>query len=250
MNWWAVAFAWTVVVAYMTLVYVLAMKTRDNSIVDIAYGIAFVLLSFSTGILFGQFNLLQCFLVLMILIWAVRLSGYIMIRKKGEDWRYKKWRKEWGKTFYWRSYLQVYLLQGTFVVVVGLPVVAIMTSNVNFSIISAVGILVWVVGLVFESVGDWQLYSFKKSGGKGVFTQGLWKYTRHPNYFGEALVWWGIYILAIPVGWWLVISPIVLTYFLLRVSGVTMLETKYEGDKEYQRYRKRTNAFIPWPPRN
>jgi steroid 5-alpha reductase family enzyme len=137
---------------------------------------------------------------------------------------------------------------------VSAPLLAVSTSpGVALGMVDVVGVAVWTVGFLFEAVGDWQLLQFKRKRAEpaAIMTQGLWKYTRHPNYFGEALLWWGMFLIGLgsPHGWWALVSPVLLTFLLLRVSGVSMLEKKYDGSTEYGRYKARTNAFLPWLPR-
>jgi steroid 5-alpha reductase family enzyme len=191
----------------------------------------------------------------MVGLWALRLSGYIWLRKQGhgEDPRYQAWRQDWGKWVVIRSLVQVFLVQGSLLSVISVPAQQVMIlGEVALTAVSGLGVLIWLTGLVYETVADWQLWRFKRdpqSKGK-VFDQGLWRYSRHPNYFGETLVWWGICLLAVSlgVGWWVVIGPLTITFLLLKVSGVTLLEKRYHGNKSYQSYQRRTSPFIPWWP--
>jgi steroid 5-alpha reductase family enzyme len=190
-------------------------------------------------------------------LWGLRLSIHIYARNKGkqEDFRYKQWRAEWGKTFYWRSFLQVFLLQGIILLIIISPIIFSSTVPVqNFSVATIVGIVLWGVGFFFQVVGDYQLKEFSKQrkSRDEIIQTGLWKYSRHPNYFGEILMWWSIYFIVLPVdnSWWFIISPITITYLLLYVSGVPLLEAKYKGNKAFESYQQRTNAVFPWFPRN
>lgn len=241
---------------YKTIVFLLALKKKDNSIVDIAWGLGFVGVAILTFFLKEGWTTRQILVSGLVFIWGTRLAIHIAIRNKGkgEDFRYAKWRKEWGRWFLLRSYFQVFMLQGVFLLVISLPIVFVNFSDgPGLSLTDFLGVGVWGVGFIFEAVGDYQLKRFKKrpeNKGK-IITTGLWKYTRHPNYFGEVAIWWGIFLLALPVknGWFAILCPLLITFLLLRVSGVTMLEKKYAGNAEFEAYAKKTNAFFPWFPK-
>jgi len=243
--------------AYMVVVFVWATIIKDNSIVDIGWGLGFVVVA-ATGLwLHPEPTMYHFVLLAMVAIWAVRLSGYIYNRNKntGEDYRYAQWRKEWGKYVVVRAFFQVFMLQGMFMYIIALPILVVMASPVTtLTWVSVVGGLIWLVGFLFEAIGDQQKSAFKANPANKnrIMQSGLWRYTRHPNYFGEALLWWGIFVYAIPAGlWWLaIISPVVLTFLLTKVSGVAMLEKKYKGNQEFEDYARRTSAFIPWKPGN
>jgi steroid 5-alpha reductase family enzyme len=242
---------------YMSAWFVLALLKKDNSLADIAWGLGFVLLA---GLTLGRRSgdAVRPFLVSgLVLIWGIRLALHIFTRnrKRGEDFRYAEWRAKWGRSFVLRSYLQVFILQGIFLLIISLPVVLINASpeQKRIGLLDLTGAFVWLAGFVFECVGDWQLARFKRDPADKtqVMTKGLWKYTRHPNYFGEAVMWWGLFLLALQArqGWLAVASPLLITFLLLRVSGVPMLEKKYAGNAEFQEYARRTNVFIPWFPK-
>jgi steroid 5-alpha reductase family enzyme len=192
-------------------------------------------------------------------LWGLRLSLYILARKWGkpEDWRYAQWRSEWMQQgydyFMARSLLQIFLLQGVFMMLVAMPIVALYLDGAGLVLPIIIGTLVWLVGFLFESIGDLQLYLFKQHPGNKdkIMTSGLWRFTRHPNYFGEVTQWWGLWLLTLGTTWWwaALISPIVITFLILKVSGITMLEKKYAGNPEFQAYKQRTSAFLPWIPR-
>ncbi len=240
---------------FMTVLFLIAQAIKNNSIADIGWGIGFILIAFAGIITSENHAPRQLLLGAMVLCWGLRLAIYIFIRNKGktEDYRYRQWREEWGKHIVWRSFLQVFMLQGILMLLSALPLIVVNaypTESITW--IDAAGFLVWCVGFYFEAVGDYQLMQFKKqphSKGK-IMTRGLWKYSRHPNYFGEALLWWGIFIVSISAGnWWIsIVSPLLITFLLLKVSGVVMLEKKYEGNAEFETYAKRTSAFIPRLP--
>lgn len=240
----------------MSLWFALAFVKKDNGIADVAWGLGFVLIACFLYSQSDNTSARQILINLMVAAWGLRLAVYIFIRnkaKKGEDFRYKNWRKEWGDNWIWRSFLQVFMLQGGIMLLVSLPIMAVnYDSHSPLHFLDFIAIVLFIIGLYFESVADYQLYQFKKDpANKGkIMTTGLWQYSRHPNYFGEMLLWWGIYLLAISTNYWLIalISPILLTYLLTRVSGVPMLENRYKNDPDYQAYVQRTSAFIPRPP--
>jgi len=250
-------FAILVLLVFMSLVFCLAMVLADNSIVDIAYGLAFVLVGWSTFLVYGGGQARQWLALVLVSLWGLRLAGHIFLRKRGEageDSRYRKWRKEWGDSFVWRSFLQVFMLQGGVVFLVALPLLLVIRDpGGSPGWLAAIGAAVWLAGFVFEAVGDWQLLRFKNNpANQGrIMQEGLWQYTRHPNYFGEATLWWGIWLIALPVpfGVLAVVSPVLIDFLLLKVSGIPMLEEKYRGNPEFEAYRRRTNTFFPWFPR-
>ncbi|MFC1724835.1 DUF1295 domain-containing protein [candidate division KSB1 bacterium] len=242
---------------YMTAFFLSAVKLKDNSIVDIGWGIGFILISMLNLFLSENISAGQVTVAVLIAIWGLRLAVHIFIRNrgKGEDFRYAKWRKDWGRTFYIRSYLQVFILQGIIMLFIAYPVMLINAfPKQGFNTFLLAGVLIWLTGFFFEAVGDYQLFHFqkniKKKPGEFIAT-GLWKYTRHPNYFGEAVLWWGIFIIVLPAtyGWTALISPMLINYLLLKVSGVALLEKKYIDNRDYQVYAERTSMFFPWFPK-
>jgi len=241
---------------YMTIVFLFALRKKNNSIVDIAWGLGFIGVAVLTFFLKEGWTMRHVLLSGLVLIWGMRLAIHIAIRNRGrgEDFRYAKWRKEWGRWFVLRSYFQVFMLQGVLLFFISLPIVFVnFSGGPDLSLLDFLGVGVWGVGFIFEAVGDYQLKLFKKKPeNKGkIITTGLWKYTRHPNYFGEAAMWWGLFLISLSVenGWTTIISPLLITFLLLRVSGVAMLEKKYAGNAEFEAYAKRTNAFFPWFPK-
>lgn len=240
---------------YMSFWFVISIFKKRNDIADIAWGIGFVLLSWSGGVLSGL-NLRSLIVNSLITVWGLRLAWHIYLRNhnKPEDYRYQTWRKEW-KLFYLRSYFQIYLLQGLLLYLIVLPVLFINQSSIlNLQFLDVLGLMVWVLGFYFESVGDYQLKQFVTNpANKGkLMDQGLWRYSRHPNYFGEVTQWWGIFIvsLSIPAGFITIIGPVTITLLILFVSGVPLLEKKYAGRKDFEEYKKHTSIFIPLPPKN
>jgi steroid 5-alpha reductase family enzyme len=245
-----------IVFIYMTIMFILAMIVKDNSIADTAWGIGFIVVAVATFFLVSGFALRQVIATLLVLIWGIRLAVRIFLRNwgKGEDWRYRKWREDWGKFFVIRSYLQVFILQGIILIINIMPVLAINTyGTMKLIWLDFLGIAVWVVGFLFESVGDLQLDRFiedPKNRGK-IIDRGLWRYTRHPNYFGEVTMWWGLFImaLAVPWGWVSVIGPVTITLMILFVSGIPLTEKAMAKNPAFAAYKKRTSVFFPWFPK-
>ncbi len=245
-----------ILLCYMSGWFILSIIKQRNDIADVAWGLGFILMTVCALFLSPDISPLDVLISGLVTLWGGRLAWHIHRRNKGksEDYRYAKWRKDWGKWFYRRSYLQVYLLQGIFLYIIVLPVVySILSPGPNLTWLSIAGLLVWIIGFTFESVGDAQLASFlKDENNKGHLMQkGLWHYTRHPNYFGEVTQWWGLWLVAlsIPGGLFTIVSPLTITILILFVSGIPLLETKMEQHPEFAQYKKTTSKFIPWFPR-
>ena len=234
--------------------FIVSLIKKRNDIADIFWGIGFVLVAWTSFLFSDNLNYHSLLVNILVTIWGVRLALHIGLRNrgKGEDFRYKAWRESWGKTFFIRSYLQVFILQGFLLFVISLPIIFVNQQNAEFSVFSAIGLVIWTIGFLFEAIGDYQLRQFtKNTANKGKIIQnGLWKYTRHPNYFGEVVLWQGIFFFALPFGFWTIISPITITLLILYVSGIPLLEKKYENNAEFMEYKKRTSAFFPMPPKN
>jgi steroid 5-alpha reductase family enzyme len=241
--------------------WAISLAIGDVSIVDPVWGPAFVVVALvclvvgdaDTGagaarrwIMFG-----------MTAIWGLRLGGYLLARKlrdPGEDRRYGKMREQRGDRFPLYSLVVIFLLQGLLVLVVSLPLQVAAEHATSLDWIVWIGIASWAVGLFFESVGDEQMRRFKArqdSSGQ-VMDEGLWRYTRHPNYFGDFCVWWGLWLVALGAGgtWWTVVGPLVMSFLLIKGSGAALLEKDIgERRPQYKDYIKRTSAFVPLPPR-
>lgn len=238
-----------VVLTFMHLVMLIAFLKKDNGIVDVFWGLGFTTVAVFVHLYYPHpYSWLT---MLLVAIWGFRLAIHIGVRntqKKVEDWRYANWRKEWGKWFYIRSYLQVFLLQGFFMWIILLPVLQRPGAE-SLYWYQYLGIALWLFGLLWESIGDWQLFQFKKDPkNKGkILTKGLWALSRHPNYFGEAVLWWGIVLFVLPWGLWYLslLGAITITYLLTRVSGVPFLEWKYRDNPAYLEYIRTTPAFVP-----
>lgn len=239
---------------YYSILFVIGVRCKKHSIVDIAWGFGFVIIGIYTYIMSPEQNLRSTIVTVLTLLWGIRLSYHIGKRNIGkpEDFRYIQLAKKWGTRWVvLKAFLHVYLLQLIILYLVALPVIIINTySETSFKLLDYIGITVWIVGYLFEVIGDYQLKDFKSNdNNKGkIIKIGLWRYTRHPNYFGESVMWIGIYILSLSVkfGIYTIISPVLITYLLIYVSGVAMLEKKYDNNKEYKQYKNETNAFFPW----
>ena len=236
--------------ALMTLLWLYSLRIKNASIVDIFWGTGFVInawLYFALAEGFSQRNLLFAILVT---IWGLRLSIYIFRRNHGkpEDFRYQAWREENGPRWWWWSWFQVFALQGVILWIVSFPLLAAMKNGpANWTIFDGLGFLIWLIGFAFEAGGDYQLAQFKANpANKGkLLTTGFWALTRHPNYFGDATVWWGYFLFALPGGAWTIFSPALMTFLLMRVSGVAMLEKTMKIKPGYETYMQNTPAFFP-----
>ena len=239
---------------YMNIWFVIAVLMKRNDVADIAWGLGFVIMSWIAFSL-SQYSERSLLVNGLVTIWGVRLTWHIARRnlKKPEDHRYAAWRQEWNY-FYLRSYLQVFMLQGLFLYVILVPVLLIHASVPRpLTPLDGAGVLIWFIGFFFESVADRQLRHFLKDPahrGK-IMDQGLWAYSRHPNYFGEVVQWWGIFLLALslPHGYVTIFGPLLITCLILFVSGIPMLEQKYAGRADFEAYKKHTSVFVPLPKR-
>ncbi len=245
--------------ALVFLLWLLSLALKNASIVDIFWGLGFVVVAWICYFHAPGFAPRKILLTTLVTIWGLRLSVYLFFRNhgKGEDYRYQSLRKRIGKNFPLVSLFVVFVFQGVLIWLISLPIQAAAASPFpdKFTTFDILGTFFWTVGLIFEAVGDWELARFKSdpnNQGK-VMDRGLWKYTRHPNYFGDALLWWGIFCIAlsVPNGWWTVMSPIVMTTLLMKISGVALLEKTLKKTKpQYAEYVRRTNAFLPWFPKS
>lgn len=253
-----------VIAGAMLLLWLVSLAVRDASIVDIFWGPGFVLVAWSVFAwaaahdLPGGGSARRLLLAALVTVWGLRLGLHLAARNlgKGEDYRYVAMREKAGGRFWLVSLGKVFLLQGLLMWVVSLPLQGgqLPSAPDRVGVLALAGAAVWAVGLFFESVGDWQLARFKAdpaNRGK-VMDRGLWRFTRHPNYFGDFLVWWGLYLVALdaPGTWWTIAGPLLMTFLLLKGSGVAVLE-KTIGTRRpgYEEYVRRTSAFFPRPPR-
>lgn len=247
-----------IVVIGATILWLISVAIKNASIVDLCWGLGFVIINLFMWIYSPNSTPRQTIVTLLVTLWGVRLSAFLTWRNvgKGEDFRYQKFRADYGAhRYWWFSFFQVFLLQGVILWIVALPLagVHLFKNNSSLNIIDYLAIVIWIIGFIFEAVGDYQLAYFKKNARKKsqILNTGLWRYTRHPNYFGDATIWWAFALFAIANGqYWGVIGAILMTYLLVRVSGVAMLERTLKKDKPgYAEYVRKTNAFFPWFPK-
>jgi steroid 5-alpha reductase family enzyme len=243
------------VLTVLTVVWAVSLTLKDASVADVCWGLGFVLLVWLDVARSPELTPRSWLVAVLITLWGGRLSLHIFRRNRGlgEDLRYRAMRTSYGPAFWWQSLFVVFWLQGALLWFVALPVlVAIRAPQpAGLTVVDFAGLVIFAVGFGFEVVGDYQLARFKNNPvnrGK-VLDSGLWRYTRHPNYFGDATLWWGVYVVAVatPGGWLTLLSPLLMTLLLMRVSGVTLLEDSLKASKPgYREYIARTSAFFPW----
>jgi steroid 5-alpha reductase family enzyme len=257
-EWSLLLWNLSAVMGFMIAVWVLSVVIKNAGIADTFWGLGFVLVAWITFLGAEGYMGRRLLITFLVTAWGLRLALHIGLRSwgRGEDRRYQAWRRQYGEKFWWVSLFTVFLFQGALLWIISLVAQAGQWPSKpdRFIWLDWAGLLLWAVGFFFEAVGDYQLAAFKKNpANKGkAMAQGLWRYTRHPNYFGECLMWWGIFLvtLATPGSFWTVVSPLTITFLLLKVSGVTLLErTIVETRPEYREYQQRTSAFIPWSPK-
>lgn len=247
-----------VVFCLMFLLWLISLLLKNSSIVDIFWGAGFVISAWLYFFITPDgFTMHKLLLLILVTIWGLRLTIHVMIRnwRKPEDFRYQKWRQESGKIWWIKSLFQVFLLQGLLMWIISSPLLAAQyyRKNPQFTWLDGLALLFWIIGILFEALGDAQLAKFRANpANRGkLLNTGVWHYTRHPNYFGDSTQWWAFYLLALAAGgWWTIFSPVLMTFFLIRVSGVALLEKTLSNTKpRYREYMESTSAFIPWFPK-
>jgi len=242
------------VLVLMLGAWVLSLIRGKACLADSFWGLGFVLIAWLIWTM-GPGTSRSLLVAVLISIWGLRLFFYVTMRNWGkpEDRRYRAMREHHGRRFWWLSLFSVFLLQGTLLWIISLAPQLAQLSPVpdRLTWLDGLGIFIWALGFTFEAVGDYQMERFRSnpSNAGKVMDQGLWGYTRHPNYFGESLIWWGIFIIALatPYGWWAAVSPVLITVLLLKVSGVAMLEKDISRRRpDYEKYKREVSAFIPW----
>jgi len=248
-----------VVTGLMFLGWLSSLVRRNVTIVDSLWGLGFVLIAWLTWYQADGYWGRQLLLTGLATLWGVRLAVYLTWRNhgKGEDPRYAQWRQASGRHFWLTSLFKVFLLQALFLWAIALAIQAgqIGSQPSHLGFLDLMGALVWLTGFIFETLGDWQLALFKSNpSNRGqVMDRGLWRYTRHPNYFGECLMWWGIYCIALsdPGNWWAMVSPVLVTLVLLKMTGIPLTEKLIvEKRPGYREYIENTPAFFPWVPKH
>lgn len=245
-----------IILTLVTLLWFYSIYIKNVSIVDIFWGLGFVILNTYYLLAVDSFTNRQILLLILVSLWGIRLSGYLAFRNIGkpEDYRYQQFRQDYGpERYWWFSYFQVFLLQGGLILIVSLPLLAININQSGINWLDYIAVLVWSLGFIFEAGGDYQLAQFKKNPkNKGkVLRSGFWKYTRHPNYFGDATVWVAYALFCIASGsYWQIMGTIIMILLIVKVSGVAMLERTLKDTKPaYREYIEKTHSFIPWFPK-
>lgn len=242
----------------VTLLWLWSIVIKNVSIVDIFWGFGFVAVNAFYVFMSGEMTPRKILILLLVTIWGLRLAIYLAARNigKGEDFRYQEFRRSYGpERYWWFSYFQTFLLQGALIMIVSLPLLGISAGNQsgNLNLLDYIGILVWLIGFTFEAGGDFQMAVFKRNPrNKGrVLNTGFWKYTRHPNYFGDSAVWWAYALFSIAAGsYWQIIGSVVMTLLIIKVSGVALLEKTLNKSKpQYHEYIRKTSSFFPWFPK-
>ncbi len=248
--------AFAAIMLMMTILWLISIRIRNVSIVDLFWGFGFVVAAAVYFIFTEGFETRKILLMIMVAIWGLRLSIYLAWRNlgKGEDFRYQKFRKDFGEGYWWYSFFSVFLLQGILMWPISAPLLgAQYLSEHALGILDYAGLAIWIIGFTFEAGGDMQLARFKANpANKGkVLDTGFWHYTRHPNYFGDSAVWAGYGLICISAGsYWPVFGSVLMTALIIKVSGVALLEKTLNNTKPgYQEYVRKTSAIIPWFPK-
>ncbi|MFX1569238.1 MAG: DUF1295 domain-containing protein [Promethearchaeota archaeon] len=252
---------------YLIIAFIVGTIKKNNGLMDIFYGPGYSVIALTSlihyFILENALNIRQIIVTVLVIIWSIRLASYVFIRNRGkpEDYRYKAMRERWKTNILLKSLIRVYIFQGIVIFIVAFPVwfVNISINPLVLNLLDFAGItlwlggIVWLIGFLFETIGDYSLYKFlSKPENKGeVMDRGVWKLSQHPNYFGEVTQWWGIYIivLATPFGFITILGPIFITYMIIKVSGIKLLDKRFEADSKYAKYKQRTSVFFPWFPK-
>jgi len=247
--------------AIASFTFIPAALLRKNDLADVLWGPGFPLAALAGWRLGAPGRALDprfALALFLVTVWAVRLFLHVGLRNlstRTEDARYHNWRREWGKNWFWRSYLQVFVLQALILFLIDSPLLLMIASGpVPLDIFAYAGACWWLAGFLLETVADEQLRQFRAiptNKGK-LITTGLWGWSRHPNYFGEVMQWWGLFLFALPLpgGFLTIISPLAITWLILKVSGVPMLEKLMDGRPGVEEYRRRVPEFFPRPPRS
>jgi steroid 5-alpha reductase family enzyme len=246
-----------VIMSMMTILWITSILIKNVSIVDLFWGLGFVLAGWVYFLNTDGFGVRKIIIMTLLTIWGLRLSIYLAWRNhgKGEDFRYRKFRKDYGENrYWWISFFQTFLLQGTLMWLISAPILgAQFYPGKEIGILDFAGIVFWIIGFVFEAGGDIQLARFKANpANKGkVLNTGFWHYTRHPNYFGDAAAWFGYGLICLAAGsYWPILGSVLMTALIIKVSGVALLEKTLNDTKPgYKEYVEKTSAFIPWFPK-
>jgi len=247
-----------IILVLVTLLWIWSIAIKNVSIVDIFWGFGFVVINVFYALMTGEMHTRKILVLALVSIWGLRLALYLAKRNigKGEDFRYQEFRRTYGpERYWWFSFFQTFLLQAVLMMIVALPLLGIHanTTSGDLNLLDYMGVAVWLIGFSFEAGGDLQLARFKRnSANKGkVLNTGFWKYTRHPNYFGDSAVWWSYAIFSVAAGgYWQVIGSVIMTLLIINISGVALLEKTLNDTKpQYREYIKNTSSFFPWFPK-
>lgn len=243
------------ILSFMAVVWVTSLVLKKASIADPFWGLGFVVVAGYYHLSTTNESLRKVIVLTLVTIWGLRLFGYLLWRSYGkpEDYRYAQFRKEYGAhRYWWVSFFQVFVLQGVLLWLISAPLLSAQYYDQQLGWLDGIAICFWLVGFIFEAGGDYQLVKFKSNpANKGkVLNTGFWRYTRHPNYFGDACVWWGFGLFSVAAeSYWPVLGSLLMTFLLLKISGVAMLERSLKTTKpEYSEYIRKTNSFLPWIP--
>ena len=254
-NWSNYLFSLVAIVLFALMGWMISLIRENVTHVDSMWSLFFVVASFTSALFVFDSSPRILLVLSLVSVWAIRLCAYLTWRNWGphEDHRYVEIRRNNEPHFWLKSSYIIFGLQGILAWIISLSLYAAIDSNAPMNALDYFGFVLFVFGFYWETVADWQLSQFKanpSSKGK-VLDSGLWRYSRHPNYFGECCVWWGFYLIALAGGaWWAIISPLLMTLLLLKVSGVSLLEKDIvERRPEYVAYIKSTNSFIPGLPK-
>ena len=243
-----------VVVLYFTFFFILAQSRGNYGLVDVGWGTGFIVVAVYSLAAGGEIGPRKLLVTTLVILWGSRLSYHLFQRNWGqeEDFRYQEMKAGWDNAAL-NAFFRIFMLQAVILLIISSPVSFInLAPSLEISWWGYLGLVVWGIGYFFEVVGDKQLRDFlaQRKDEDEIMTEGLWRYTRHPNYFGESVIWWGVFLIALPLklGWMTIIGPVGITYLLLYVSGVPLLEEAYADNERYQEYKDRTNKFFPWFP--
>jgi steroid 5-alpha reductase family enzyme len=247
-----------VIMIFMSALWIISIIIKNVSIVDFFWGLGFVITCCFYFFNTDGSDIRKILLTSLVAIWGLRLSVYIAWRNngKGEDFRYREFRRKYGENrYWWISFFQTFLLQGFLMWMISAPLLGAQyfSANKPLGVLDYLGLILWITGFVFEAGGDFQLAKFKSNRGNSgkVLDTGFWRYTRHPNYFGDASVWWGYGLISISTGGYIpALGSVLMTALIIKVSGVVLLEkTLVEQKPQYQEYIRKTSSFIPWFPK-
>lgn len=248
-----IAYGIILLIVYLFTITLLVTVKNDNSIANFTWGGGCLLLALYTFFSASQYLSRQILITILITLWSLRLINYLYVRYTGKDPRFKDWNQLTGMHAFIRSFLYIFLGQGILLLIMAYPAVFInITNTPGLTALDIVALIIWAIGFLFESIGDYQLFTFIKNPenhGK-VMRYGLWRYTRHPNYFGEITMWWGIFLIAlsVPYGYTAIISPLTIGTLLIFFTGIPWTEAVFKDNPEFQEYKKHTSMLIPLPP--